>query len=795
MTVNSDIAVDSEGSNRHAETVLRCHFLGEIIDSSFIASNYDPPRSLTSSLKLSRAGNRIANQEKGGSVGLHEAQLAVFMTLWSGSDLLVSPEEIDVEQVRRHISSEVKRGKIRLPWIYGRELYDWVAESTFHGHMQPTYAECEQLLEELPQGVFQMGPYVTGPYGIVESVQWRDVPVPFSLPAFHCEEVDCHHVHGIRLNSGECGLLKALDQIRKKAAKKHERSVQFVNDTSLVLQAKLPPFSWSFTGSLPYFLVDTLTLNDLRKLLVELLDGTNGVLRAEVKRATEATVKSANEFAANLSSAQLLQVILLSDDSTIHSTLNVLINGQKIEIPKGETRRSKLHQKGSGPMSISIDASQLGVRYRPPTKLVQLRLRQILSEVYPEEDQNALRSMQWKLRKYEGDTSEKKLAAALATEEPVNLIKSLVVPDESACENVLGHLGLPSSLVSNLDDDQISSMLAWHIGFTAFEKDAALQTFNENADELKRIALSLPVALDRQDIKSVRGSAANLFASLEEVLKVTLCFSGWALINDHYASGAEFKYSKGAAAHFMNSWLVERKTQTESRSIEKMRLSDLLECISVVSRFLESAIRSPAGYGRSADQWSRMSREVESPFKFPFKHKLPFLDLSERSRQLLLEVLKSVSSDLNSGGALTVRNGLLHHNEEVPARDEIVAALSVVVNGISSLVSVGLYPVIFTIYSRDSDMNGRRRINLRSDDGQEVTLKRPSSIQLSGFPTVETPQVVLTRAGLADSGEPLRFEVEFDTAYRDMWTNFPRRPVRRPQHGLPAQLGALDSRT
>ncbi|UOX88532.1 hypothetical protein MUY14_43820 [Amycolatopsis sp. FBCC-B4732] len=789
------VETDVAESDENVEVIVRCFYLGQLIEESFVETGYDPPRAMTSQLKLSRAGSRIANQEKGASIGLHEAQLAVLITLWSGADLLIDPDGFDLESLRLHVSSELKRGKLKLPWIYGRQLYDLVADSTFHGHMQPTYDESQQLLSELPQGVFQYGPYVSGPYGVIESTQWRQIEVPFTIPAYHCEEVDCHRVHGIRFSTGESGTAKALEQTRKKAAKKHDRNDRHAEKATAFLAGKVPPYAWSYSGSLPYFLVDSFSLDELRLLLADLLDSTKGHLRTEIRRATEIEVRSADDFVAEKSNADILQLLLLASDEDIHARLNCLIRGGTIDIPSGETRLSKIHQRGDGPMQVSIDASALGVRHVPPLKLVQLRLWQVIARVFPIDDADAEAKVMWKLRGYDGDSAEKKLSAALADESPAVLIRKLIVPDEEACARVLEHLWLPRELVANLDDESLSSMLAWHIGFTNVDSDPALQSFREHADELERMALSLPVTLDRQDVKAIRGVAANLFASLEEVLKVALCFSGWALLRDHYATGAEFEYSKGQASQFMSDWLASRDIGTEVLNIEKMRLSDLLECLGSVAGFLTSAAKSPLSHRREKSKWPRFSGEVSSPFEFPFKHLLPFLDLDERSQKVLIDTLHSVVSDLNSAGALAVRNALLHHNEEVPARDKILMALSAVSGRVGEMVSVGLYPTRFTMYSNDSDLNGRRRIMLRSEEGAEVTLKRPSSIRLSGLPAINSLQVVVTRAGIGSTSEPLRFKVECDSSYREKWKDFPKRPERRVQHGLPTQFSGLGNQT
>ncbi|WP_146240047.1 hypothetical protein [Prauserella flavalba] len=791
--MSDEAKVSSAPSENEIETLVRCFHLGDFIELGFFDHEYDPPRALTSQIKLTRLGARIANQEKGGSVGLHESQLAVFLNGWSGADILIDLEAIDVEALRAHISSEIKRKKIVLPWVYGRRIYDLIADSAFHGHIRPSYDESKSLLADLPQGVFQLGPYVSGPYGLLETKYWRDIPPPYALPGFHCEEIDCHSVHPIYLTSGECNLEKSTEQIRKKLSKKHQRNEEFLDAVTRFLAAKVPPFSWSHNGSLPYFLLDCFTTDEIRLLLTSLLDSTNGSLRRQIRESIDIEVRSAAEFAASLDEAQLLQITLLASDRQIHTCLNRLIRTRGIEIPAGEVRSARIRQDGSGPMDIRLQASALGVRYSPPEGLIQLRLRQLVSAIFAPGDQDSTNRIRWALRRFEGDTAEKKLSVAMSDEPPLSIVRKLIVADEKACTTVLELLDLSPELISNLSDDDICAIISWHIGFDDQSSDEALVHFRRNLSEVQRIARSLPARLDRKDASEIRGDASQLFVSLEEVLKVVLCFTGWALINDHYGQGAEFEYSKGIASQFMDTWLKARRVKVESDAIENMALGDLLTCFSALGNFFAEASRNSDGHKRPVAEWPRTIREVSSPFEFPFQSRIPFLDLEESARDMIAQTLRSVVKGLNSAGVLSVRNGFMHHNEEVPTRDDILRSAAEVDIRVSELVNMGLYPLTFSMYSTDVDMYGRRRVLMRSDGGPEVWLKRPSIVHLSGFPSVGERQVLVVGAVLRTGDEPLRFRAVSDSAYREFWRNFPRRPARRVEHSLSNPLVSFGS--
>ena len=69
------------------EALIRCEMLASILAACLVPNGYKPPVPLTSQLRLSRRGTQLANQAKGSGVSLPEAQMAVFLTIWSGDEL------------------------------------------------------------------------------------------------------------------------------------------------------------------------------------------------------------------------------------------------------------------------------------------------------------------------------------------------------------------------------------------------------------------------------------------------------------------------------------------------------------------------------------------------------------------------------------------------------------------------------------------------------------------------------------------------------------------------------------
>ncbi|MEU4762637.1 hypothetical protein AB0H12_05245 [Actinosynnema sp. NPDC023794] len=761
-----------------AESLLRCYYLADFLGSCIVDDKYKPPVTLSASIKLSTKGRTLANQAKGEGISLMEGELAAYMTMWAGDELLIDANETEIDSLRSAISSEIKRSKIRFPWIYGRKLYDAVSSSSFHGSAHPSHEDTLRLLDRLPLGVFQIGPYVAGPYGLVESKQWRIIRPRIVVPSYHCDDIECDRVHSVHLSTADSGVSKAIGKLRSKVAKLHKVNVEY-REAVLEVQSKhIPPFSWFNNSDLPFFLFECLTIDEIRKLLVRLLDAPGGHLRAECLKLGE-VVKDAGTFAGQLSEGQLLQVILLAGDSEVHETLNRMVWSSDIEVARAEIRYARIVAEAPSGLSGRMQISHLGVRHAPSVRLAPVRLRKLISECFPENDQMAEKRLGWLLREYEGESPGAKLTSALNLEEPASLVNKLIVRDEKSYRVALLSLGLPIDVFANASDEEIARLIAWHVGFVSVDNSVELQHLNDRVAALKKLISSIPPAfIDRTDANEIRALSINLFVGLEEILKRALCFIVWAMLRDYRGNSYVLDYSQARAQDYFQSWILEQQGGLKVERFEKWSLGDILEGYGIVAKVLKKLESERVVHLRPESEWPRSARYGANPFVFPFQHKFPFLDLDAQSRNFITEATQRIASSLSESGVLDVRNGYSHHTDEVPDTGKIGVALDAIDGRVAELVASGLYPSVYVMDSSNEDNTGRRRVTLRSASGAKVVLTRPSAIDLFGFPVLNRPQVIVPRAKVAESGEPLRFLFRVDSAYDVDWEDFPKRPVK-----------------
>ncbi|WP_139317019.1 MULTISPECIES: hypothetical protein [unclassified Pseudonocardia] len=767
-------------SSNNVEWFVRASCLGQILQEVVVEASYKTPPAFFTTIKLTQKGARLAKEVRGDGVDAPDAQLAAFITGWSGDECLLDSTKLILEDVRDLASSELRRGKMVLPWIYGRDLYDRVADSNFHGDSYPTEAQVDSVLDGMPRGVFQAGPYITGPLGVIESEQWRRIEPASSALSYHCEEVDCDRVHRVHFANPRNAIARSFRELRDKVSR--STRTDSANDDAFWKFGvqRWPPFDWSNLDGVASFLVDCFSISERRSLLRTLLTSGSGQYMREAIRGVDQEVGDAARYVDGLDAAKLLQLTLLAKNEDLHFALNHCVWRGEMRIPFGEVRSSRIvDRQGTGSLRVRLEGSEFGVRTRPSRALSVLRLRSLVRKIYLNESGDWDNDLSWRLREYEGSTIDEKLTYALADAEPRRLIEVLLTGNETACERAFLDLNLPVTGLREKTDRQLTDLITWHLGFAVNYLDEDLSQVEEGLAKLKMFALAMPKELpDRNDLGRMREVAGPLFPALERALKKTLFFAIWSLLKDHYSEAGDMSYTPGTARDFSLQWIKSQGLELRDEGDSDFTLGDLLTAIGRFAQYLKGVERSRASHQRSKEDWPRLVREPGSPFSFPFQHTIPFLDLSDAAASKIAEGFAILCREMNRCGILTVRNGLLHDKEEYPSSSVIQEACESVLIRLGEILDRGFYPTEFQPAENSGDSYGRDRFVLKDPRGLEVVLLRPSNMYMLGFPGISSRQIVYPTARLRHTGEPLRFRLRQDSHYEASWRDFPRRPGR-----------------
>jgi hypothetical protein len=170
-------------------------------------ADYRASEDWASVLTLTPYGEKRLNDLRPALTGTGLAQvdiLLAYFAVFFHHDLFLDAGETDSTKIRHILEHELLQGQIRLPYRYGRLLYDRFNDTysdTRTDHLMS--ADVERLLQGTPLGVYQLGTLVSGPLGVLDSQETRYIPPTLSLPLWHCSDTGCNAIHHVQQASSQ----------------------------------------------------------------------------------------------------------------------------------------------------------------------------------------------------------------------------------------------------------------------------------------------------------------------------------------------------------------------------------------------------------------------------------------------------------------------------------------------------------------------------------------------------------------------------------------------------------------
>lgn len=341
MWRDKEALAEEFGDEEWRRRLVRLFELGELHRRCLIADDYRVPDTLNSALELTEAGQRavqdalaqpqFADARKRG-MGPKEARAHCFLELFH-EDLLIDVEGTNIEAIEQALDEQIKTGKIKYPLIFGRDMYDAAADMFEEARENLTTTESQRLLNQVAQGIFQVGEYLVGPFGLIKSTTVRHIPPTRHVPMFHCSDPSCAVVHSSILSTSwdapvndlRGAFTRALDRPNRKPSE----WVDFIFDLRFNEDDDYDDFDKSTT---PYLLGDALTPEELRRLATRLIDRHSEVLRGMLTERGITTNRPTEKIVAELSSPQIIQMCLVLSDSDVIRTLDRLIGSEEIKL-------------------------------------------------------------------------------------------------------------------------------------------------------------------------------------------------------------------------------------------------------------------------------------------------------------------------------------------------------------------------------------------------------------------------------------------------------------------------------
>lgn len=779
MSVESkDSFSEQYGEARIFRRIIECMDLIELMRHSCVGRNFKPSDRIPSTIRLTPAGQKFFRDLASKSNHPKEARLATFLEFFR-EELLVDIEATDIESLREIVSEDIQQKRIRHPFVHGPHLYDAACAMFPDIRRTLSVSETRMLLERTPVGVYQIGRWVTGPAGLLESQEERLLRPSMRVALQHCPDARCGTVHSVQLLSDPSAAinqtLRQINDLSDVAIAKDNQWGRFLRNRLEEFEDKnRRPRRWT---TYVWSLGDLLTPREVRLLRSRLAGeaGGSGDPSPEDPLAAEKSTEepSPDEFAADLQ-----QVLLHSDDDIIREIDELIFRGN-ICLKPGEVREAKLdirhNPANPGIPQLSVHGPRIDPQ-SPALPLLQLGNlveRTLSGKSAPD----AALEVNWLLRNVDGRDADDRIVQALERVSPRDLLRTLAFSDEERFRRICLEMGLHVPDNSSIDprlgsrDEAILDALIWSLGFDLDFSDDVTSNVRRVGAEIQSLLQDFHTT-SSLDVEALRGAASNFYTFLEGALTDIVQFAWWALTTDHVKSARPFAYRP---AHGEGAWKVLSQVRTKGSQQVRLRdgrpagLQAMVNSLDVLADHLVKLQGRRESLLREDDS---ISVDRTGLTRMPFRHRHIFLDLLPEAQTDIIDGLRRSYSTLSASGAVEVRNGLMHFGRSDVPSHEALRAVDGVVECLQWLEEAGLARSTWRQSSATTDQWGRRAITLKSERNVLLQLIRPKLDDTRWFPAVSAPHYVVPAARFSRY-EVIRFSVDVDSEHAEFWKGYP----------------------
>jgi hypothetical protein len=684
--------------------------LSVILDTALKDTEYKLDERATASLRYSLYGSEIyadivRKLPEADARLVHLAMICEFY--WS--QIFFDYGSTDVVDLVSDITRGLKTRKIILPYVFGGMLYQKASRLLMPMKDVLAPNETKSLLSGTPQGVFQMRAFVTGPLGLLLSVQERDFRPRRSAPLWHCSDPSCTAIHFGDFQE-TAGPLKSIRQELRQLLGSHGERMPYGDLGYHHVNEEVDYYDDMHTGDLAPLLGDAFSLSELRALLKGLLDRTGG-LRARISKMNIGMkLGSAQQVSDALDLGECLQLILLERDQNIIETLERLIEREVIKIPFSELRTPQSYHSRSGWYGIRCEASRYGVRFATkPGGMPLARLKKVVTKIY--EPSGNIGELAWKLRYVPGETASQRLDHYVEKTDPETVIREHVFGSAGAPEQAFKAMkyGYFPDTFSREQEPHIVKKLIWKLGFDVPVYPLEYKRLSENVNTLREVSNSRSTR-GNEDVLAIRSAAVNFFVELESFLGAALAFMYWVLMSDHYRI-TKFVYEKTRSqAEMVKAFATFQETSGASEPIKfdeagNNTLYPLICGFRLLAEICREASRERSQYIRASTQTPGYVGKSELQV-FPFTFTKLFLDLRENIATQVLSHLIEISDLLQNCNVAGIRNRAEHARDDFPNATEIASMLDTISSLTDRMQKNGSAPLSYVLSGSKVDAWG-----------------------------------------------------------------------------------------
>ncbi|MEK7400487.1 MAG: hypothetical protein AAB116_26380 [Candidatus Poribacteria bacterium] len=749
---------------------LRTFIIYAIYPNDYLASpNWQDSIVLTESgqalLEFARPGKK--------KIQINDIYMALFLHLYY-HELLIDVENTNLDLIRSTLNDELLNFRIHLPYRYGRLLYDKFNNTVQSNRIESLDAEESiELLKDTPQGVYQMGKILSGPFGLLTSQETRFLPPSSRIPLWHCSDTGCSAIHHVELDQSPVPISDAFHCMSDLAEKQMGPKSEW--EIALMLMYKHEQYQFGRPYyDLPALLADAVLDNERTNLLAFALDSENGLLLRNVigsaPRRKNLAEGTSNQVSTRLTESEQLQILLLLKDFDLVGLIDEYVSEGKIQIPHSEIRRPKATPPSPYSRNYSTELLSFGIRSIRGNPLISLA--SAIWSAY--ENQNLLDELKWKL----GKSPTRNSLMDYISKSPEEAIRDLVISSEPITLELSKRLNI--KIPDYATKDYIIKSFLWKFGFGLPRYNDEYSRLRERLELFNNILMetnSIKTESDRQAIRSV---GVNLFVSVEYFIGQLISYNIWLLSSDHFEV-TRFQYNSHSAFDSVKRTLGEEINLDDYRAIWNENgvntlgtlmayLQKSLKWMLLLPNQEKDVIKRPKeGFPHYAD---------DPEMFFPFRHTEMWADCEPSELDSFIDKYKKIVDQLNKSNLASIRNGLDHRRDDVsfPSINGMIECVKKLQEAFDLTDNNRFIPKEFWLNSYSFNRFGREQYIYYDYMNRDLQLNGPNPIiNKESLQTFDSP-ILIAPGNLLDlPNSSLIFGISEDSAYSKYWSGYPRR--------------------
>lgn len=774
----------------HAEIVVDNHpnparlvdafALSQFAEAARYPVDYSADERWMEAVTLSAHGRELAasNAVRGAGVSEADIRLAALGHLY-WCDLLVDLEGSNLDLAHQILEAELMSGRIRLPFRFGRLLYDAFNKQHPEGYVNELSAiDAWKLLDGMPQGVFQIGQLVTGPLGVLRSQEHRLYPPQVPHALWHSRRHGQTEGHSVPFTPPNIGIVRAYNAIAEAAEDGVGSCSHFLGALArLACRERDVP---SRNHGIGVLIADCI-LDAERLALTELaLAGSGGeYIRSAVgspPRRASAGKGSASDLAKRLSEIEQLQVLMLLPDASLASLIDLACAKRVLKIPAFEVRHPRIMPADPSGRVVRSELSSEGIRQVDGN--CTLRLTELVFDGHARAGD--LSGLSWKLRPHASGVPLVDLSAFVAREGPIAVVRRLLLTSRPATETALRELGIAGSSAS---DDELERIILWKCGFNIPRYARSLSDLRSRLQGLQETTMAATEVVTEEQRAAIRGVAVNLFTSIEHLLESVVAYLFWLLASDHVeVTRLTFQYTD--ALRTVADVLTELPSATgeDGRPVRwdvsgANTLGTLLQYFSALGDWTEGKVDADREWVRRPIADCPTGATLAGR-RYAFEHVEFWADCAPPGLQRLAATLREVSRLLGRADVAGVRNAILHKrdDDEFPSVDRILSFVLFMGQAVERIDSARLFPKEYWVVDKTTDRYQQSAYRLQDYRGSILELRTPCplyGLRRSDKLGFDAPALVAPDGLLASPNSEIVLSIAADSPFERYWKDYP----------------------